>query len=142
MPYTNARIVEEDYITAECENRSACVLARAIQRATNDPGWLVDGDAVTHAKKDIWHITPAWADELAHWSDQWLIPDAEGETGVNCKLGWFTIDTNSGEMGGFSQTGTVPLQWVLEERIRRGVETKPDGFKFCYDEKGNYIENV
>lgn len=119
-------IKREHYEKAECNSVESCVLALAIKQATNDPKWLVDGDAVSHTGKDIYCLAPAWFDTFAKFADDWLTPEYDqlkiyadcGEpSGMMCNVGTFEFDPKTGKVGEFIQSGRIDIFPIWLKRL-------------------------
>lgn len=120
MSKVSVEVNELDYILAECDSATSCVLALAIHRATGDRGWNVSGDAVYHNDRGIWCAAPQQFDDLANYADDNLDLPSE-EDGEDFLFSFypkvaFTLDTETGKVTDWREVGDCNMAEIWRER--------------------------
>lgn len=107
------RMEPSDVFRGECYSRQNCALALAIQRATGDKGWNVDGDAIVHEGKDIFTPSPEWLDDCATDFDQMLDED---HVVYGMDLFEFSLNIRTGDVGEKQSIGYVSTAEIAAAR--------------------------
>lgn len=114
MAVIKVRTQPSDYFKGECFSRTTCALALAIQRATRDPFWSVDGDAVVNERRCVFCIAPEWFDREAQAFD--MMVEEDGSIACGHNLIEFTLDTKTGEIDNRRWIGYVSDEAIAEAR--------------------------